>query len=158
MEEIEASLKGMFGTEQILWLNHGYLAGDDTDSHIDTLARFCPDNTICYVKCTDETDEHYESLKKMEEELSTFRNSEGQSYKLVAIPMADAVYFEGERLPATYANFLVINGAVLCPTYNSPKDTEALNIRITSYNVCYTKLLRCSTSLLLNDGGIDQTT
>ncbi len=128
MEEIEASLKGMFGTEQILWLNHGYLAGDDTDSHIDTLARFCPDNTICYVKCTDETDEHYESLKKMEEELSTFRNSEGQSYKLVAIPMADAVYFEGERLPATYANFLVINGAVLCPTYNSPKDTEALNI------------------------------
>ena len=124
-EKVEKRLKKYFGAERILWLNHGYLAGDDTDSHVDTLARFCDENTIAYVKCDDETDEHYEELKKMEEELFSFPTFGGQG-NLIPLPMADAVYDEnGERLPATYANFLIINGAVLMPTYNSPKDETA---------------------------------
>lgn len=127
-EVVEQKLKDYFGAEQILWLDHGYLAGDDTDSHVDTLARLCPNNTIAYVKCDDETDEHYEALKKMEEELQSFSTlKDGVSYNLIPLPMADAVYDEdGERLPATYANFLIINGAVLLPVYNSEKDAIAI--------------------------------
>jgi len=123
--EIEIKLKELFGLKQILWINHGYLAGDDTDSHVDTLARLCSVDTIAYVKCEDETDEHFEALKKMELELLAFKTLEGKPYLLIPLPMTDAVYEDGERLPATYANFLIINGAVLLPTYNSPKDEIA---------------------------------
>ena len=122
--EIEEKLKEYLGAKRILWLRHGYLAGDDTDSHIDTLARFCPNDTIVYVKCEDENDEHFSELKKMEKELQSFRTLDGKPYRLLPLPMADAVFFEGERLPATYANFLIINGAVLCPTYNQPENDE----------------------------------
>ncbi len=123
--EIGEYLKMIFGVERILWLNHGYLAGDDTDSHIDTLARFCNAETIAYVKCEDKEDEHFETLSKMEEELKKFKTIEGNPYRLISLPMADAVYCDNERLPATYANFLIINKAVLVPTYNSPKDEIA---------------------------------
>ena len=117
-EEIEMRLKEWFGLERILWLDHGYLAGDDTDSHIDTIARLCPNNTIAYVQCTDINDEHYEALKKMEEQLQTFKTIEGTPYNLIPLPMAAPAYDEdGKRLPATYANYLVINDAVLYPTY-----------------------------------------
>lgn len=126
-DKIEQSLKEFFGTTNVLWLHHGYLAGDDTDSHIDTLARLCPNNTITYVQCEDEKDEHFEELQKMEVELQAFKNADGEPFKLVALPMADAVYDEGDRLPATYANFLIINNAVLMPTYNSPKDQIAID-------------------------------
>jgi agmatine/peptidylarginine deiminase len=115
----------VFGFERILWLENGFLAGDDTDSHVDTLARFCDADTIAYVKCTDEDDEHYDELSAMEEEIEDFRKADGTPYKLVPLPMADKVFWEGERLPATYANFLIINGAVLLPFYNSPKDKIA---------------------------------
>ena len=112
--------------QRVLWLDHGYLAGDDTDSHIDTLARFAPDNTIVYVQCTDPTDEHYEALRRMEEQLRTFTTLEGAPYRLLPLPMADAIYDEnGERLPATYANFLIMNDAVLYPTYRQPANDRA---------------------------------
>ncbi|WP_455674703.1 agmatine deiminase family protein [Phocaeicola sp.] len=120
-EQIEAYLTEAFNLKQILWLKHGYLAGDDTDSHVDTLARLCPDDTIAYVQCTDRDDEHYEELAAMEEELKTFRTLDGKPYRLLPLPMADAIYDEdGERLPATYANFLIMNEAVLYPTYHQP--------------------------------------
>ena len=123
---IEEYLKETFGLQRVLWLDHGYLAGDDTDSHIDTLARFAPDNTIVYVQCTDPTDEHYEALRRMEEQLRTFTTLEGAPYRLLPLPMADAVYDEnGERLPATYANFLIMNDAVLYPTYRQPANDRA---------------------------------
>ncbi len=125
-QEIELKLKKHLGAEKILWLNHGYLAGDDTDSHVDTLARLCPNNTICYVKCSDESDEHYNALKSMEDELKTFTNIKGEYFNLIALPMSDAIYDEEQRLPATYANFLIINNAVLAPTYNCAQDEEAL--------------------------------
>ncbi len=123
---MEDALKTHFGVEQILWLHHGYLAGDDTDSHIDTLARFIDTDTIMYVKCDDVTDEHYEQLKQMEAELHALRDIEGEPFKLIALPMCSPVWYEGERLPATYANFLIINDAVLLPIYNDVHDQEAI--------------------------------
>ena len=123
---IEEYLKETFGLQRVLWLDHGYLAGDDTDSHIDTLARFAPGDTIIYVQCTDPTDEHYEALLRMEEQLRTFTTLEGTPYRLLPLPMANAVYDEnGERLPATYANFLIMNDAVLYPTYRQPANDRA---------------------------------
>lgn len=124
--EIEDFLKDIFGLKRILWLNHGWLAGDDTDSHIDTLARFCGKDAIAYVQCTDKNDEHYEELKAMEEELKSFTMEDGNPYLLVPLPMPDAQYEDDFRLPATYANFLIINGAVLVPTYQCKQDIVAL--------------------------------
>lgn len=126
-DEIEKYLKEAFGLNKILWLDHGYLSGDDTDSHIDTLARYCDEHTIVYVKCEDKKDEHYEALAKMEEQLKTFTDYQGNPYKLISLPMAKAVYDEdNERLPATYANFLIMNNVVLLPFYNDQeRDTEA---------------------------------
>ena len=123
-EELEHYLKDVFGLHRILWLEHGYLAGDDTDSHVDTLARFCSEDTIAYVQCKDTDDEHYTELLAMENELKSFVQADGKPYQLIPLPMADKVEWEGERLPATYANFLIINGAVLMPTYQSPEKDE----------------------------------
>ncbi len=133
MEEIEIKLKEYLGAKQVLWLHSGELTGDDTDGHIDTLARFCPGNIICYVKCENPGDEHFLPLKEMESQLATFKNMNGHSYRLIPMPMPDAMFHDGLRLPATYVNFLIINGAVLCPSYNSSKDDEALKILSTIF-------------------------
>ena len=127
-DEIETRLHQFFGTKRVLWLHHGALQGDDTDSHVDTLARFCDANTIAYVQCRDTNDPHYGELKAMEDELKTFRTASGQPYRLLALPMADKVVIDEERLPATYANFLIMNNAVLVPTYGTSHDEDALNI------------------------------
>ena len=120
-EEVEKALQEHLGAERILWLDHGYLAGDDTDSHIDTLARFVNPGTIAYVKCEDQKDEHYVALQKMENQLQTFRQTNGEPYTLVPLPMCEAKYNEdGKRLPATYANFLITNDALIFPTYSDP--------------------------------------
>ena len=124
-EQLEYHLRDILGFKRILWIESGYLSGDDTDSHIDTLSRFCNEQTIAYVRCEDEEDEHFEELKLMEEELKAFRTIDDKPYILIPLPMADKVIWEDKRLPATYANFLIINGAVLMPTYNSPKDEIA---------------------------------
>ncbi len=123
-----------FGASRVLWLDYGFLVGDDTDSHIDTLARLCPNDTIVYVKCDDENDIHYDDLKQMEQQLKGFNTVEGKPFRLLALPLPapihesdfpDAVEDEGnQRLPATYANFLIINGAVLYPTYNQPENDQ----------------------------------
>ena len=124
--QVELLLQDSLGVERILWLKHGYLAGDDTDSHIDTLARLCPDNTIVYVQSRDENDEHHAALTAMESELRAFRTATGQPYRLIPVPMPDPIFDEeGERLPATYANFLIMNKAVLMPTYAQPVHDEA---------------------------------
>lgn len=125
--DIEKYLLEIFGAKQLLWLDNGYLAGDDTDSHIDTLARLCPDDTIVYVKCDNPDDEHFAALKLMEEQLLSFRTLKGKPYRLIPLPMAAPVVVDGERLPATYANYLVVNGAVLVPVYNSDYDDIALS-------------------------------
>ncbi len=126
---IEHLLSEVLGADRVLWLNHGFLAGDDTDSHIDTLARFCSPDRICYVACDNPDDEHYGALSAMAEELREFRKRDGSPYQLTALPLPDPIYDdEGTRLPATYANFLIINGAVLLPIYGTPQDEQAASI------------------------------
>ena len=135
-QEIEEELKHRLHAERVLWIDYGHLEGDDTDGHIDTLVRIAPDDTLLYIGCDDQTDPHYEDLKKMEQQLTSFRTIEDKSYRLLKLPMPDPIYERGEmkdergeRLPATYANFLVINGAVLVPIYQQPeKDKEAIRI------------------------------
>ncbi len=125
--QLEQLLGEHLGVTRVLWLEHGYLAGDDTDSHIDTLARYCNVNTIAYVQCDDPQDEHYAELQAMERELHALRSISGEPYRLVPLPWPRAKLDEdGIRIPATYANFLIINDAVLVPTYNDPADAVAL--------------------------------
>ena len=124
-EEIEGELKTAFGLDRVLWLDHGGIIGDDTDSHVDTLARFCSVDTIAYVQCTDPDDPHYEELGKMEDQLRCFRTAEGKRYRLVPLPMPDALYLDDYRLPASYANFLIVNGGVLLPGAGCPQDEVA---------------------------------
>lgn len=124
-EQIEEHLKSVLGIRRFLWLDYGFLSGDDTDSHVDTLARFCDEDTIAYVKCDDVTDPHYFELKQMENQLRLFVNHEGKPYNLLPLPMVDALYGNNGRLPATYANFLIINNAILLPTYGTTKDEIA---------------------------------
>lgn len=124
---IESFLRKELSADRVLWLENGLLTGDDTDGHVDTLARFCPDDTIAYTACDDPSDEQYDSLCAMAEELRSFRTREGKHYRLVPLPWPEACHDEnGRRVPATYANFLIINGAVLVPTYGSAKDREAV--------------------------------
>ena len=120
-EEIEEYLKKRFGLSQVLRPNHGALAGDDTDSHIDTLARLAPNDIILYTSTDDTTDGHFQELKLMEDELKTMRTLEGMPYNLIALPLPDAIYDEGERLPATYANFLILEKSILMPSYGQAK-------------------------------------
>ena len=120
-EELEEQLKRRLRAQRVLWIDYGHLAGDDTDGHIDTLVRIAPDDTLLYVCTRDEEDEHYEDLLAMETQLHELRTTEGQPYRLLPLPLPNAIYDEeGMRLPATYANYLVLNDAVLVPTYAQP--------------------------------------
>ena len=124
-DEIEGELKSAFGLDRILWLEHGGLKGDDTDSHVDILARFCSPDTIAYMQCTDPEDENYDGLAAMEKQLRSFRTKDGGHYRLVPLPLPEPMYLDDYRLPASYANFLILNGAVLVPGAASPMDEVA---------------------------------
>ena len=127
--EIESTLCHTLGATRVLWLENGFLQGDDTDSHIDMLARFIAPDTIAYISCDDESDPHYHALQAMEQEILAFRQADGSPYTLCRLPFVSAIYDEsGERLPASYANFLFVNGALLVPLYNDPNDTQALQL------------------------------
>jgi agmatine deiminase len=128
-DEIEKFLKEKLCVRRILWLDHGELAGDDTDAHIDTLARFVDEETIAHVTCDDPEDPHYEELAKMKEQLKSFRTESGDPYRLVPLPLPSPKFDgEGNRLPATYANFLVTNHAILLPAYDDPLDKEMVDL------------------------------
>ena len=132
--QAEDVLRAHLGAERVLWLDHGYLAGDDTDSHVDTLARLAPGadgagETIVYVACDDPDDEHAEALAAMLAQLQAMRTASGAPYTLLPLPWPRATFDDdGDRTPATYANYLIINGAVLVPTYDYPADAEALAV------------------------------
>jgi agmatine/peptidylarginine deiminase len=121
-DEINEKIKTFFGLKQLIVLEHGGLEGDDTDSHVDTLARFIDANSIAYVKCYDKDDEHFNELDKMEKELQK------TGFRLVPLPLPRTKLFEEERLPATYINFIFINNALIVPTYNDENDNIALEI------------------------------
>ena len=127
-EAIEAVLSERLGAQKVLWLEHGYAEGDDTDAHIDTLARFCSPDTIAYTACDRPDDPLYAEFLVMAKQLALFTNRSGQPYRLVPLPIPSPILSEsGDRLPATYANFLIINEAVLVPVYNDPADSIALD-------------------------------
>lgn len=126
---IALALRRNLGAQRVLWLEHGHLEGDDTDAHIDTIARLCPDDTILYQGCDDRSDRHFPAFLAMAMELAALRTATGAPYRLVALPWPKARCSaeDGHRLPATYANILFVNGLVLVPTYADPaRDAAAL--------------------------------
>ena len=133
-EQLTEKLKLLLGLKKILWLDHGRLEGDDTDGHIDTLARFTDPHTICHISCDDPNDTHFSEIQNMIEQLKSFEDYQGNPYRLIALPWPRPHFKEnGQRLPASYANFLIINGAVLMPTYDDPADL----IAIKQLQVCF---------------------
>jgi len=128
-ENIESHLESTLHINRIHWIDHGHLIGDDTDSHIDILARFSNSKTLIHHIATDKSDDHFHSLLQMEKQLSQLQNCANQHYELVPLPLPKAMYDgDGKRLAASYANFLIINDAVLVPIYQNEKDDDALNI------------------------------
>lgn len=125
--EIELVLAQTLGVRRILWLNAGGLSGDDTDGHIDNLARFADTETILHLT-TDPDDPDHDELAAMYRELTAFRTQEGRPYKLIALPPAGRHWDGDRRLPASYANFLLINGAVLLPVYGVANDGLAISV------------------------------
>lgn len=122
-KEANRLLHEELGAEHVLWLDHGALIGDDTDSHIDTLCRMGPDNTIIFTGCRNMDDPQFEELLKMRAQLTMFRNMEGEPFNLIELPLPDPVFDEnGERLPATYANYLVTPSNLFLPVYNQPEN------------------------------------
>lgn len=127
---IEAALKTKLGLNRVLWLKHGDLIGDDTDGHIDTIARYCDPHTIAYQACEDPSDPHFSDLAGLAAELGALVDYRGERYHLVPLPLPSPIHDpdDGRRLPAGYANFLILNGAVLVPVYGDPQDEVALSL------------------------------
>lgn len=127
-EDLTAKLAGWLEQDRVLWLEHGYLEGDDTDAHVDTLARFAAVDAIVYQACDDPDDDHYTELQAMAGELAALRRADGAPYRLFPLPWPRPVRDEGRRLAASYANFLIVNGAVLVPAYGDPADAAAVAV------------------------------
>ena len=126
--ELDRRLSSWLHQDRVLWLDHGYLEGDDTDAHIDTLARFAAPDAIVYQGCNDPADSHYAELRAMAAELAALRTRDGQPYRLFELPWPEPVLDQGRRLAASYANFLIVNGAVLMPAYDDPADSVAAGV------------------------------
>ena len=132
-EQMTRLLCDKLGANRVLWLERGYLQGDDTDAHIDTLARFAPNDTIVFQACDDAADPHFDELAAMRDELAALRTADGKPYRLHALPWPRAIFDrddvdDGRRLAASYANYLIVNGAVLIPAYGDLADGEAARI------------------------------
>ncbi|HEX7326051.1 MAG TPA: agmatine deiminase family protein [Rhodanobacteraceae bacterium] len=126
--EIERTLCDALAAKRVLWLDHGYLQGDDTDAHVDTLARLAPQDTIVYQACSDDADAHFAELAAMRTELEALRTAAGKPYHLLALPWPRPIHDAGRRLAASYANYLVVNGAVLVPAYGDAADAKAAQV------------------------------
>jgi agmatine/peptidylarginine deiminase len=127
-EQMNRIFADHLGAERVLWLEHGYLQGDDTDAHIDTLARFAPDDTIVFQGCDDPDDPHFDELARMRDELAALKNAHGAAYRLQPLPWANPILDDGRRLAASYANYLIVNDGVLAPSYGDAADAEAARI------------------------------
>ena len=124
-EELDQRLRGWLHQDRVLWLDHGYLEGDDTDAHVDTLARFAPGDAIVFQACDDPADPHHAELAAMAAEIAALRTVDGRPYRLFPLPWPKPILDEGRRLAASYANYLIINDAVLMPAYGDPADDAA---------------------------------
>ncbi|MEI4517481.1 agmatine deiminase [Stenotrophomonas rhizophila] len=130
---LSADMASWLAQDRVLWLDHGYLEGDDTDAHIDTLARFASVDSIVYQACDDASDSHHAELQAMGKELAALRTADGQPYRLFPLPWARPVIDEGRRLAASYANYLILNGAVLMPAYGDVADDAARDVLAQAY-------------------------
>lgn len=126
-EQIEKYLNKYIGATNILWLEEG-ITGDDTDGHIDDIARFANPNTIICAIEKNKNDDNYEILQKNYKVLKKMKDQNGKPFKIVTLPMPDPVYYKKQRLPATYLNFLITNKSVIVPTYRSRHDKTALDV------------------------------
>lgn len=126
--QIEALLSDAFGASRVLWLDSGYLQGDDTDAHIDTLARFAPDDAIVFQACDDPSDPHHGELLRMRAEIEALRARDGRPYRLYPLPWPRPIIDDGRRLASSYANYLIVDGAVLMPAYGDPADARAAEV------------------------------
>jgi agmatine deiminase len=124
-DAIEKYLLDFLGADQVLWLGDG-IAGDDTDGHIDDLTRFVNPTTLVTAVEEDPADANYAVLRENLERLRSLRDTEGRSFRIVELPMPGVIEYEGQRLPASYANFYIANGMVLVPTYRHKNDRVAL--------------------------------
>ena len=125
--ELEAVLRTQLGVTNVLWLGKG-IAGDDTHGHVDDLCRFVDPRTVVLCRETDPKDANYRGLEENRERLAGMRLEDGSQIEVVDLPMPGPLSFDGQRLPASYANFYIANAAVLVPTFNDPKDRTALGI------------------------------
>lgn len=132
-DELTRKLAGWLKQERVLWLDHGYLEGDDTDAHIDTLARFAPGNAIVFQACDDPADSHHAELQAMAADIAALRTRDGAPYRQFPLPWARPVIDGGRRLAASYANYLIVNGAVLMPAYGDPADSAAAAVLAQAY-------------------------
>ena len=127
-ESLSRRLAAWLHQDRVLWLDHGYLEGDDTDAHVDTLARFAAPDAIVFQACDDPADSHYAELQAMGAEIAALRTRDGQPYRLFPLPWPQPILDDGRRLAASYANFLVVNGAVLMPAYDDRADDAAAEV------------------------------
>lgn len=151
IENLEQLLQKQLGVTDILWLDHGHLEGDDTDAHIDTLARFVNHNTIVFQGCQDANDSHYAGFAAMKQQLTQF--AEHYELQLIELPWPEPQYENNRRLPATYANFLLVNNFLLLPTYDCAADADAISIleqQLLNYKVIP---VNCQT-LIRNNGSL----
>lgn len=122
--QITRKLRKYLGARRVIWLENGFLEGDDTDSHIDNLARFVDEKTIVYLKCEDENDAHFKALNAMEAELK----EKCSDFKLVPLPLPKAIFYKGVRAPASYVNFIFVNGAIFVPIFGDENDKKVIEI------------------------------
>lgn len=127
-ETLTKKLADWLQHDQVLWLEHGALEGDDTNAHIDTLARFAAPDAIVFQACDDPADSHYSELQAMAGEIAALRTSDGKPYRLFPLPWPQPIVDGGRRLAASYANFLIVNGAVLVPAYGDAADAGAVAV------------------------------
>ncbi|MDQ6961456.1 MAG: agmatine deiminase family protein [Mariprofundaceae bacterium] len=152
LNAIQTQLMQFFGMQHIIMLKHGHLMGDDTDAHIDTLARFFSPTGIVYMHCDDKNDPHYQDLQAMQKELRALRTPIGKTYELQALPWPKAILNKsGQRLAASYANFLIINDAVLLPSYGLTTDVQAQQVLASCFPNRRIVMIACET--LIEQGG-----
>ncbi len=125
--DLEAYLRAYLGVSQVLWLGEG-IEGDDTDGHVDDITRFVSEDTIVTVVERDPADANYEPLRENRRRLELARSASGQPYRIVDLPMPGLVAADGDRLPASYANFYIANGVVLLPVYGHADDRTVVDI------------------------------
>ncbi len=132
-DELDRKLAAWLAQDRVLWLDHGYLEGDDTDAHIDTLARFAPNDAIVFQACDDRSDTHFAELQAMAAEIAALRTRDGKPYRLFPLPWCQPILDDGRRLAASYANYLIVNGAVLMPAYDDVSDQAAAAVLAQAY-------------------------